>query len=245
MLFRSNLFDAASPVKNNFLLSHTEDLKPGLVDELVREGYSTIKVKVGRDLQEESEALTHLTAKSLKIRLDFNALANWQIFEKFMTNLAPAVRANIEYVEDPFPYEFNSWQEARKLVKIAVDNQYEKIKWDELQAQPCDIIVIKPAKIDVEAAIRRCKQWNMKATVTSYMDHAVGVAHATVLAMELKRDHGDMMLDAGCLTHRVYQMDSFFAELDTQGPYLKKVKGTGVGFDKLLQGLSWSHIKLR
>ncbi|KYG63276.1 hypothetical protein AZI85_04385 [Bdellovibrio bacteriovorus] len=238
-----SLFDAGEKLKNNFLLSDFSAVKPGFLDELKKEGFTTLKIKVGRNLQEEAELLTHIAAAGLKIRLDFNAVATWQIFERFMGSLPATVKPSIEYVEDPFPFDVAAWSEAKKLVKIAVDNQYDKVPWEKLQKAPFDVIVIKPAKIDVDKAISQCKQWNLKATVTSYMDHAVGIAHAAAVAMELKKLHGEMILEAGCLTHRQFKMDTFSAELNTQGPYLLKVKGHGIGFDKLLEGVPWHQLK--
>jgi len=242
---KKNIFDGAEKVKNNFLLNDFKLIKPGFLDELKNQGFTTLKIKVGRNLQEEADVLTHIAASGLKIRLDFNAVGSWQIFEKFMTALPATVRPLIEYVEDPFPFEFNAWKEARKLAKIALDNQYGKVPWDKLSAAPCDILVIKPAKMDVERAVSLCQKWNLKATVTSYMDHAVGMIHAVGVAMELKKQHGDMILDAGCMTHRLYQMDAFAAEISTQGPYVLKVKGTGIGFDSLWGGLPWHQLKVR
>ncbi|WP_374029639.1 hypothetical protein [Bdellovibrio bacteriovorus] len=242
---KKNIFDQGERVKNNALLTDFAALKPGYLDELKKEGFTTLKVKVGRNLKEEAEILTHIAAAGFKIRLDFNALGSWQIFEKFIGNLPLTVKALIEYVEDPFPFEIGAWSEAQKLVKIALDNQYDKVPWERLQKAPFDVVIIKPAKTDVDKAVERCLKWNLKAAVTSYMDHPVGVAHAVGIAMELKEKYSDMILECGCLTHRLYQMDVFSAEISTQGPYLLKVKGTGVGFDKVLGGLPWHQLKMR
>ncbi|WP_295904125.1 o-succinylbenzoate synthase MenC [uncultured Bdellovibrio sp.] len=241
---KKSVFESGEKIKNNYLLSDFKLIKPGFLDELKTEGFTTLKMKVGRDLQEEADILTHIAAAGLKIRLDFNAVGSWQTFERFIGNLPPTVRPLIEYVEDPFPFDVNAWKEAKKLVKIAIDNQYDRVPWDRLVAAPFDVIVMKPAKTDIDKAIERCKKWNLKATVTSYMDHPVGVAHAIGVAMELKKKYGEMILEAGCLTHRLYQMDPFAAEISTQGPYLLKVKGTGVGFDRLLEATSWFQIKM-
>ncbi|MEK2644188.1 o-succinylbenzoate synthase MenC [Bdellovibrio sp. BCCA] len=241
---KKSVYEGGEKIKNNYLLSDFKLIKPGFLDELKTQGFTTLKMKVGRDLQEEADILTHVAAAGLKIRLDFNAVGSWQTFERFIGNLPPTVRPLIEYVEDPFPFDVNAWKEAKKLVKIAIDNQYDRVPWDRLVAAPFDVIVMKPAKTDIDKAIERCKKWNLKATVTSYMDHPVGVAHAIGVAMELKKKYGEMILESGCLTHRLYQMDPFAAELSTQGPYLLKVKGTGVGFDRLLEATSWFQVKM-
>lgn len=239
-----HLFDQGEKIRNNYLLSDSRNLKTGFLDELKKEGFTTVKVKVGRSLQEEADSLTHIAGAGLRIRLDFNGVGSWQIFEKFMGSLSPTVKALIEYVEDPFPFDVAAWTEARKLARIALDNQFDRVPWGTLTKAPFDVLVIKPAKTDVEKALALCQQWNLKCTITSYMDHPVGVVHALALAMELRKNHGDRILEAGCLTHRLYKMDVFAAELTNQGPYLIRNAGTGVGFDRLLEALPWQPIRV-
>lgn len=239
---KKNIFDLCPKIRNNFLLNDLKILKPGYLGDLKSSGFTTIKIKMGKNLEEETDALEHIAAAGFKIRLDFNGVGTPRVFEKFINTLSTAVRPLIEYVEDPFPFDANSWAEAKTLVKIAIDNQYDKVPWDKISSAPFDVIVIKPAKVNVDTAMSYCQKWNLKATVTSYMDHAVGVSHAVAAAMELKEKYGEMILEAGCLTHHLYQQDPFSAELSTQGPYLLKVNGTGVGFDKLLEATPWFQI---
>lgn len=240
---KKNYFDEGVPLKNNFILSQVKGVVPGFLDEIKSEGFTSVKVKVGRDLQGEIGFLTHLAAAGLAIRLDFNAIGSWQIFEKFMSQVPPTVRPFIEYIEDPFPYDEKSWSEAQKLAPIAVDNEFHKVRWNRDEKPPFDVMVVKPARVDVDKAVEYCKKWNLKMTITSSMDHPVGVAHAVGVAMELKKLHGDMILDAGCMTHRLYQMDLFATELFTQGPYFAKGRGYGVGFDNILKALKWYPVK--
>jgi O-succinylbenzoate synthase len=230
-------------VRNNYLITHVDEIVPGFLDDLKRQSFSTIKLKVGRDLKEEATAITRIAAAGFKMRLDFNGLGSWQTFEKFFTGLSASERVWIEYVEDPFPYDEGAWADAKKLVKVALDVPYAQVDWDNLKKAPFDILVIKPAKMDVDQAIERCKKFNLKATVTSYMDHPVGMMHAMAIAMECKENHPNLMLDAGCLTHRCYQIDPFAAEINTQGPFLAAVKGSGIGFDRLLGALPWQSLK--
>lgn len=241
---KKSLFEGGEKIRNNFLLSNFALLKPGFLDALKKENFTTIKVKVGRNLEEEADILTHITLAGFKIRLDFNGVGNWQIFEKFISSLNPRIRLAIEYVEDPFAFDADAWMEAKKLVKIAIDNQYDKVNWNNLKTVPFDVVVIKPAKMDVDKAMERVLKNNLLATVTSYMDHPIGVVHAAAVASELKKKHGDIILEAGCLTHRLYQMDPFAAEISTQGPFMLKTKGTGVGFDRMLEALPWHQLKM-
>ena len=241
---KKNVFDNGVKVKNNFVISDLTTLKPGFLDSINGEAFTHVKIKVGRDLAKESDLLTQVAAAGLRVRLDFNGMGSWQTFEKFMTSVPKTVLPSIEYVEDPFAYDHQAWSDAKKIVKIAVDNQYDKVPWETLDKAPFDVVVIKPAKTDVAKAIAHCRTHNLKAVVTSYMDHPVGMIHALGVAMELKKLYGDMMLDPGCLTHQLFKMDVYAAEINTQGPFVMKVKGTGVGFNDLLGAQTWHHLKL-
>ncbi|HWU43352.1 MAG TPA: hypothetical protein VN132_07940, partial [Bdellovibrio sp.] len=86
---KKNLFDVGTLSPNNYLITHAEDITTELLHEIQANGFRTIKLKIGRDLQEEAEALIRVAEMDFKIRLDLNAMANWQIFERFVTNLDP------------------------------------------------------------------------------------------------------------------------------------------------------------
>jgi O-succinylbenzoate synthase len=242
---KRNLLDSTIRLKNNFLISDIDTVDSSLFEELRNDGFTQLKLKVGRDLEKERYFLTQVAAAGFKVRLDFNAAGNWQIFEKFFSSVPRSVFPSIDYVEDPFPFDPISWQEARKVVKIAIDNQYSQVNWGILRTIPFDVVVIKPAKMDVDKALDYCFQHKIQATITSYMDHPVGMVHALAVATDYKKTYGDMLLNPGCMTHRLYKMDAFAAELQTQGPYIVKAPGYGVGFDKLLESLTWHPVKIR
>jgi O-succinylbenzoate synthase len=77
------------------------------------------------------------------------------------------------------------------------------------------------------------------------MDHPIGVAHALAIASELKKSHPQRILDAGCMTLRLFQMEAYSAEMITTGPYIKRAAGKGIGFDLLLMKEPWAHLKIR
>lgn len=239
-----NIFDHGTKLKNNFLISDFRAIKLGQLDEIKQSGFTCLKIKVGRDLEAETEFISRAAGKDFMLRLDFNGTGTWQIFERFIASLDKLVLSRIEYVEDPFPYDDNSWADARKLVKIAIDNQFSRVRWGNFKRIPFDVLIVKPAKMDVDYAMQLCDKYMLQATVTSYMDHPVGIMHALGVAMELKKAHGKRMLDPGCLTHHLYQMDMFGASIPQQGPYLMRVEGTGVGFNGLLEKQAWYQIKL-
>lgn len=237
-----NIFDVGAPIKNNFLVSDISHVTAESLQAVKHQGFDTLKIKVGKDSQEETRLLNRIASSGFKIRLDFNGVGSLSSFQKFMADLSSEARAAIEYVEDPFPYSDQTWAEARQLCPIALDNYFDQVKWDVLSEAPCDVLIVKPAKLDMVEVKRLIKTWNLKVTITNYMDHPVGTMHALGTAMELKKELGDTVLQAGCLTHHLYQADVFFAELRNDGPYLRKTAGTGVGFDHLLEALPWQLV---
>jgi L-alanine-DL-glutamate epimerase and related enzymes of enolase superfamily len=242
---KKNLLDTTIRLKNNFIISDIGSVQTGLFDELRKEGFTQIKLKVGKDLEKERDFVTLCASAGFKLRLDFNSSGNWQIFEKFFTGIPKSAMPAIDYVEDPFGYDPLSWTEARKLVKVAIDHEYPKVDWANMKKPAFDVVIVKPAKMDVTQALDRCFQFQVQATITSYMDHPVGMVHALAVANEFKKNYGDLLLNPGCMTYRLFKMDAFAAELQTQGPYIVKAPGYGVGFDKLLESQPWQPLLLR
>lgn len=241
---KKNLLEGGRPLANNFIVSDVAEVPGGLLQKLVREKFTHVKVKVGRSLQRETDFLHQAASVGLKIRLDFNGRSNWQFFEKFISRIEN-FKSAVEYVEDPVPFNPEIWADARKLVKVALDNETARVNWEKLQEPVFDILVVKPAKTDVQKAMKLCQKWNLQAVITSYMDHPIGSLHALAVAQELKAEYGDMILEAGCLTHSLYHPDIFAKQIQSQGPFIKKVAGHGIGFDQILEEQPWRLIELR
>lgn len=237
-----HIFSGGEPVKNNWIVTNIQNFDIGSLQKIKDLGFTTLKVKAGRSVAAEIAALEKIAEAGLGIRLDFNASGSWDKFRNYLMQIPAKVLSRIEYVEDPFPFDPSLWNEARRLVPIALDNQYSQVPWASLQEAPCDVLVLKPAKTDVSEALAYCEKWHLKMTVTSYMDHPVGVLHALGVAMELKKKHPNLILDAGCLTHHLYEEDVFSSAITVQGAYILQTPGAGVGFDHLLETLPWQPL---
>lgn len=241
-----SLFDGLPTVKNNYLITDVRVEKPDILNYLKKEGFETIKIKLGRDLQKEAEFVSGLGLDgAFKLRLDFNALGTWQTYERFMKNLNKVALTRVQYVEDPFPFDEQLWLEAKKFAPLAIDNEFQKVDLKKLKTKPFDVVILKPAKMDVSSTLQACVMHDLKITVTSYMDHPVGVMHALAVACELKKGNPQRVLDAGCLTMPLFQMDSYSAMVVQAGPYLKRADTRGVGFSLLFLREPWNQLKTR
>lgn len=234
------LWAAGVQVKNNDLINDVTRLEIGYLDEIVKRGFTTVKIKCGRDLEAESRLINTVAGRGdLFIRMDFNGVGTMATFERFMRAVNRESDSRIEYVEDPFAYDHEGWREVRKRWRVAIDFELGRSPWTKGERPMADVLVLKPARMDVDATVARALTYGMGLVVTSSMDHTIGVMHAHAVAQELKKKHDLSMLTSGCLTFRQYQMDTFAAHVPVQGPFIGKPPGVGVGFDELLAGLPW------
>lgn len=241
-----NAFEGLATIKNNYIVTDIASEAEGLADRLKADGFETVKIKVGRDLQQEAEFISMLGRDgAFKLRLDFNSMGTWQTYERFMSSVDKVALQRVQYVEDPFPFDAQAWTEAKRFAPIAIDNQLSKVDLKKLKSKPFDVVILKPAKNDVNTILHHSVIHDYKITVTSYMDHPVGVVHALAIASDLKKAHPQRILDAGCMTLKLFQMDSYSAEVVASGPFLKRPAGKGIGFDTLLSREPWTQLKLR
>jgi O-succinylbenzoate synthase len=240
-----NAFAGAAKVKNHYLISDYTKFTDANMTDLRSSGFTTVKVKVGRNVDEEAKFIVRILRQNpITVRLDFNAKVDFSQFERFMSHLGSAERAKIEFVEDPLPWDLESWTEAAKFAPLAMDMEYEKLDWEKLTGRPpFTVLVLKPARQDVEKALRWINRYALKIVVSSSMDHPVGVAHACAQAAELKKFYPNTLLDCGCLTLKSYRPNDFNNRFQTTGPFVKEIPGTGIGFNELLEGQLWVPVE--
>lgn len=213
------------------------------ISEVVRAvdaGFSTIKLKTGRDLEAESKFLDIVAAEfsAVKWRLDFNESLEREEASVFLLGLAEKTRAVIDFVEDPCPYADSSWNDLHRQTKLrlAVDREATTLSF------AAQVMVIKPA-IDepfllAEAAVRNEQQ----VVLTGYMDHPLGQAFAAWEAARLGLQFPGLVGTCGLQTHHLFETDAFTEMLGPWSPVFQIPEGNGLGFDDLLDALPWSRL---
>ena len=205
----------------------------------VEAGFSTIKLKTGRNPAAEAELLDDMAAEypSLRWRLDFNECLTPDDAADFLTGLKEKTRAAIDFVEDPCPYSDSAWSALRQRtrVKLAVDREAAP------PSAAAQVMVVKPA-IDepfllAEAALRN----NQRVVVTGYMDHPVGQTFAAWEAARLGLQFPGLVGMCGLQTHHLFEPDAFTEMLGSWSPVFKVPDGNGLGFDDLLDELPWTR----
>lgn len=235
-----NLLPENVEIKNNALLRSVWDIDGDYLNALKLQGFDTVKIKLGRDLKKELHQLRHFEGTSFKLRFDFNNILDESSYAAFMADVPKSVREQIEYVEDPFSYDLKTWSRVRTWAPLAIDQDLARgITHSNPQF---DVLILKPAKADVAEAVHFAQKNDLKVTVTSYMDHPVGVIHAAAVAAELKNEYGDLILHSGCLTHKIFNDNDFSTQMISEGPYLRPAPGDGVGFNEILEALPWQKL---
>ena len=177
--------------------------------------FDTVKVKMPGGL---------LPARG-RLRLDFNATLDATEFERIARTLP---RGRIDFVEDPCPYDGVVWKMLREKtrLRLALDRQ--------VASEGVDVLIVKPA---VQLLENLSTVAGMEIVVTSYMDHPVGQLHAAAVASRIATSDR-----CGLVTHMLYEPSAFSERLALDGARLVPPGGAGIGFDDLLEGLSWERL---
>lgn len=241
---RVNGFAGLSPVSSHFTAVNPASLSTGDMRQIAMDGFQSVKLKFDTNIVEAVRVIHELVmSTSLRLRLDFNCSLNLELFSVFVNNLSLAARARIEFVEDPMPWNLEHWTQAHQLLPLALDFEYEKVNFRNFQlSAPFKVIVIKPARQNVDNILKEAFRLACKVVITSSMDHPVGVTHAALIAAELKKHHPNTVLDCGLMTLDLYQKTEFHQLIKYSGPAIFSTVGHGIGFDGLLQKLNWKKI---
>jgi O-succinylbenzoate synthase len=254
-----SLFDGLSEVRSHALFTDWTLAPRAAFEQCVADGYRTAKLKIGRDLRHEAEALNQLADLPLRWRLDANAsfqgrderparpLPSIRTSEplvptQWLRQLTDTIRNNIAFLEDPFPYDVDAWiaLSEREKIPLALD-------WELPSSPPpwpgAQILVLKPASQDAFPLALAAANAGMELVVTHSMDHPLGQSVALWTAMRLRQRHGDLVLEGGLQAAGLYSADQFSEHIRTRGPQTIPPPGTGFGFDELLEKLPWKTIR--
>lgn len=221
---------------NNYLFMDVKEVSSDELQRLKTEGFTYIKIKVGKDLVGEAQTLNQLSndLKPFKLRLDFNERIDATAFEAFFKDIR-GLQEQIDFCEDPFPYDKNLWRKVSKALGVAFgcDRKVNKELSDDESA-----LVIKPAIQNPENFLSNTQ----RIIFTSYLDHPLGQLMAAYEAGKFYQRNPLQTETCGLITHHVYTKNAFSERLSWGKPKLEAVSGMGVGFDDLLLKQKWTGL---
>ncbi|MDF1738250.1 MAG: hypothetical protein P1U86_03740 [Verrucomicrobiales bacterium] len=193
------------------------------------QGFRIAKIKGSPDLDAVRKTMRHWMDAGFRVNLDFNESLRPGGFLAFWNSLEDFEQEAILMVEDPEEWTEDGWTDLRESeIPVAVDRDLVA------RYRLGDIYVMKPAYLS------DFPNYQSRFAVTSYMDHAIGQMFAGMVASHHTND--EKLVSCGLLTHRCFEKDEFFERIQTDGPRLLPVEGTGLGFDDLLEKLPWKRI---
>ncbi len=217
-------------------------MEASAVAEAVERGFTTVKLKAGRDLDNEARFIKEQAAlyPDMRWRLDFNHSQSAAVVEGFLASLGEDVVGRLDFIEDGYLVdELAAGAGSLKVggVPMAVDRGVEE------GSAEMDVAVIKPAVNESTGLLARARQLGHGVVYTSYMDHPVGQCFAAYEAALAYRDHADLMTTCGLVTHGLFEPDEalvgFLNKMGNPSPEFPVSTEAGLGFGDLLVNLEW------
>jgi len=162
--------------------------------ELLKDGYETIKIKVGRDNYEKDveviKALREELGYDFKIIIDANGKWNIKDAVQILNSLE---KYKIEYVEQPVN-SIEHFIKLKKEIKIlfAADESIRSIENAEnfINRKAADILILKPMMLGgllpTFKIIELCKKNNMDVVITSSFESSLGRSFVIFAASTVK-----------------------------------------------------------
>lgn len=184
---------ASIPV--NAIIGDNEDPREATHRALHELGCSTIKIKLGTDLDSDMEKLEAITSElrgapdpqSARIRIDING--RWNV-DQATTALTAMRDYPIEYVEQPCPDRESLLALRRRIdIPIAVDESI-RIDRHESVREFADIAILKVSPLGgLQATREMAEQLNMPVRISGALETSVGLFPSLVAAWELAPTH--------------------------------------------------------
>ncbi len=233
-----NLFSGVHVPSSHFLLPNLNTWNSKDIEEILRQGFSHVKIKLGNDIKNQTMRLraflSYLPIR-VKVRLDFNMQLSAQTFKFFLDELGDD-KYRVDFFEDPFSFDKDQWEHFQKNEEIALACDYHS-QQAVGHVSAAQILVIKPA---VQALLPfQTAAKTQRLVVTSYLDHPLGQLTAAYMAAQL--EVGKEI--CGLVSHKFYQPNPYSEQLSLSHTALVPPSGNGFGFDALLKEAQWTSLK--
>ena len=158
------------------------------------------------------------------MRIDFNSILTLEEFEALLSLLSAEAKSKIEYIEDPTRFNIK-WKNWNNIIPLAFDFQQT-----EYNPNFAKYLIVKPSR-------QRLMSGLINFTLTSAMDHPIGVAHGLRMAQNFAQN------DSGFLTLDLFEKTDFNKYFEQNGSYLNfssmALNDFGIGMSDELNKLKW------
>lgn len=235
-----SLFDGLEIPRSHYSWSFAQDTSRQFL-QVLEEGWPAIKAKGFANYGETTRFLENCArlaeGRELAFRVDFNGCLDAAAFQKFIEFMPLRVYRQLDFIEDPFPYDAALWEHCRQRwgVRLALDKG-----WREGDGG-FDAVVVKPARRDWRTVAARHP--GRPLVLTSAMDHPVGQMFAAYQAALARRELGDTVGLCGLSTQHLFEPDAFLERIRVHGGWMTPdTDGGGLGFGDVLERLPWRRL---
>ncbi|MCB0340965.1 MAG: hypothetical protein H6626_10025 [Pseudobdellovibrionaceae bacterium] len=237
-----SLYKNVSQISNHYLVT---DLHNFSLQNVISEGYQTIKIKMGRDIEAETGALHDLCQKiasPLKLRLDFNEYFSDENFSRWMAKVQPWLSDHLDFIEDPCFFDSDSWSSLAETygLRLALDMGADPFEIEDVSG--VSVLVLKPARQNWVKIVERFAQSDLQFVVTHSMDHPVGQLAALSAACDLADIYPERLLDCGLQNLYFYSASNYSQMVTKHGRFIEPPMGSGWGLDSTLTHEPWRPI---
>ncbi len=231
-----NLFDGLTVPRSHATL--TVSATPSQVYNLHQRGFRVGKIKVVPKLASTVERLTNLASMvpDWKWRGDFHCPLSVDEALRFWDMLSDALKSRIDFLEDPRYYEVDAWQRLQDAgIPLGYDLPVQNENIIPHRTTKPMMRLVKPARHHSNSGL---------PVFTTYLDHPLGQCWAAYNAALFYKDKPaeDVPL-CGLVTQHIYRPNAFSEELGMDiTPDFIPPRGTGLGFDALLAGMTWKKL---
>ncbi len=236
-----SLFDGLEIPASHYSWSFAQPTQPQF-EKLLAEGWPALKAKGYANYGETTRFLEQCARMAgdggPRFRVDFNACLRADSFQKFVEFMPVRVYRQLDFVEDPFPYEAEAWQACRERwgVRLALDKGWQDGE------HGFDAVVVKPARRDWRTVAQRHP--GQPLILTSAMDHPLGQMFAAWEAAQARVELGDLVGLCGLCTQHLFEPDAFLERVLSPGGRLQPdTDGGGLGFGSVLDKLPWRRLE--
>lgn len=218
--------------QSHYLLPQPLEVSDKIFEELKRQGYSHVKLKMGCNLELEGEwlqALSSDTTRAFKWRLDFNQSFQTNLeFANWCEKLPEDFLRQVDFFEDP----------------VATPFVASKVFWDvsflTCQLAPEAQVVIKPSRCEVENVM---KYHPSRKIFTHAMGHPLGQIYDMLRAAETYSlvENADEVCGLQC--RNMYHSNEWSERIIYLGPQTSLNFDSEFIFSDLLKELAWVRLQ--
>jgi O-succinylbenzoate synthase len=198
-----------------------------------------MKLKLTGDPLTDQQRVLQCIPLCLQLRLDANAAYTFDTFLTFWSSLTDTTKKQIEFIEDPVPYNAQHWQQLSSLhqVPLAYDFYASSDIQDHYQVR-----ILKPMVQHYQSIAAAEIARGRKLVITSTLDHPLGVSAAAWVSAELYERYPNFVLAGGYASFSAYKPDPFSLAITRDDGLFRPAEGTGFGFDEILSQCRWETL---